>query len=424
MSTCTVCCDKYNKTQRIKVMCPHCDYEACKTCIQTYLLSTTEEPHCMKCKHEHDREFIDSFCTKRFRNVEYRKHREQILYEREMARMPETQPYAEYRIKMKELRLRYFELLDQMFLLRDMRREAINMRNSTLDYDDAIAKMRRDIEEIVEKVNSLELNVTTISSEKFTRKCPYEECRGFLDTDMKCGLCVQQFCEHCNEVIIDSDHVCDPETVETMKLINKDTKSCPKCGTMIHKIDGCAQMWCTECHTAFDWRSGRIETGRVHNPHYFEFKKRSREHGDIPCGGRPTFAELEENEANVNILDLSYKLTLLDRDIIYRYDGIGDDDNLRLRVDYLIKIISDDEFKKELQRRDKHKCKLEDIRNIYGMFSDTCGDLLRQWMIDPTKTKDIMRTVHALADYSNRVITKIRNRYNCSVPYYIFLRAL
>ena len=40
---------------------------------------------------------------------------------------------------------------------------------------------------------------------------------------------------------------------------------------------------------AFDWRSGRIETGRVHNPHYFEFKKRSREHGDIPCGGRPTF---------------------------------------------------------------------------------------------------------------------------------------
>ena len=79
MSTCTVCCDKYNKTCRKKVTCPYCEYDACKTCIQTYLLSTTEEPHCMKCKHEHDREFIDSFCTKRFRNVEYRKHREQIL---------------------------------------------------------------------------------------------------------------------------------------------------------------------------------------------------------------------------------------------------------------------------------------------------------------------------------------------------------
>ena len=325
---------------------------------------------------------------------------------------------------MKSLRLRYFELLDQMFLMRDMRREALNMRNSIVDYDTALDNMRIEVETIVHQVNTLELNITSNGNEKFTRKCPHEECRGFLDTDMKCGLCVQQFCEHCNEVIIDSDHVCDPETVETMKLINKDTKPCPKCGTMIHKIDGCAQMWCTECHTAFDWRSGRIETGRVHNPHYFEFKKRSREHGDIPCGGRPTFAELEENEADTNILDLSYRLTLIDRDLIYRYDGIGDDDNLHLRVDYLLKNISVEDFKKELQKRDKHKCKLEDIRNIYSMFSDTCGDLLRQWMLDTSKTKEIMRTVHALADYSNKVITRIRNRYNSNTPHYIFLRAL
>ena len=134
----------------------------------------------MKCKHEHDREFIDSFCTKRFRNVDYRRHREQILYEREMARMPETQPYAEYRIKIKELRLRYFELLDQMFLMRDMRREALNMRNSIVDYDTALDNMRIEIETIVHQVNTLELNITSNGNEKFTRKCPHEECRGFL----------------------------------------------------------------------------------------------------------------------------------------------------------------------------------------------------------------------------------------------------
>jgi hypothetical protein len=134
--------------------------------------------------------------------------------------------------------------------------------------------------------------------------------------------------------------------------------------------------------------------------------------------------ELEDNGADMNILDLSYRLTMIDRDLIYRYDTVGDDDNLHLRVDYLLKNISVEDFKKELQKRDKHKCKLEDIRNIYIMFSDTCGDLLRQWMIDTSKTKDILRTVHALADYSNKVISKIRNRYNSSVPHYIFLRAL
>ncbi len=423
MDTCSVCCDAYNKTNHKKVTCPYCNYNACKTCIQTYLLSSTEEPHCMNCKHEHDREFIDSFCTKRFRNIEYKKHRENILYEREIARMPETQPYAEYKLKMHSIRKRYYELLDGLYMMRSLRSEAINMNNPTKVYDDSIVKIAQEIEDIVHQVQTLEININNVSGSKFTRKCPQHECRGFLDENMNCGLCLQTFCKHCNEPIT-SNHICDPETVKTIKLINKDTKPCPKCGTMIHKIDGCAQMWCTECHTAFDWRSGRIETGRVHNPHYFEFKKRSREHGDIPCGGRPTYEELFCAGANDNILDLSYRLTMIDRDLIYKYGGLYDDDNLQLRVQYLLKELSIDNFKKELQRRDKYKCKIEDIRNIYEMFSDACGDLLRQWIIDTSKTKCILRTIHGLADYSNKVITRIRNRYNSSIPHYIFLRAL
>jgi len=42
MSTCTVCCDKYNKTQRVKVTCPHCDYERVKR-VSDLFLSTTED---------------------------------------------------------------------------------------------------------------------------------------------------------------------------------------------------------------------------------------------------------------------------------------------------------------------------------------------------------------------------------------------
>jgi len=423
MDKCTVCCDTYNKTNHKKVTCPFCNYESCKTCNQTYLLSIIEDPHCMKCKNEFSREFVDSFCTKRFRNVEYKKHREQVLYEREMARMPETQPHAEYKIKMEKLRQDYYSLLDSFYMIRSMRNEAEIKSHSTEQYDESMAKIRHDIQNIVREVNTLEVNITETNLERFTRKCPSESCRGFLDMEWVCGLCSKTFCDKCGEEIVDG-HVCDEKLVKTMKLINKDTKPCPKCGTMIYKIDGCAQMWCTDCHTAFDWRSGRIETGRVHNPHYFEFKKRSREHGDIPCGGKPTYEELSSNGANENILNLSVKLSIIDRDLIYKYGDIHDDDNLYLRVDYLTNEITDEDFKKELQKRDKHKCKITDIRNIYEMFSDTCGDLLRQWMLDTTKTKDIMHTVHGLADYSNKVIMNIRNRYNCSVPYYIFLRAL
>jgi len=52
-------------------------------------------------------------------------------------------------------------------------------------------------------------------------------------------------------------------------------------------VRNCDQMWCTQCHTAFNWRTGRIESV-VHNPHYFEWLRRNgnavpRNPGDIPC---------------------------------------------------------------------------------------------------------------------------------------------
>ena len=60
-------------------------------------------------------------------------------------------------------------------------------------------------------------------------------------------------------------------------------------------VRNCNQMWCVMegCNTAFDWVSGRIITGAVHNPHYYEWLRRTggqqRETGDIPCGGVPTY---------------------------------------------------------------------------------------------------------------------------------------
>ena len=51
--TCNICCEKYNKSLNIKVICPfaNCNFEACKTCVRTYLLGTTNDPHCMNCKN-------------------------------------------------------------------------------------------------------------------------------------------------------------------------------------------------------------------------------------------------------------------------------------------------------------------------------------------------------------------------------------
>ena len=103
MTICDVCCEHHNKINHKKVECPFCDLSSCRSCSQRYILSSFEDPHCMGCKTLWNREFVDLFCTKYFRNTELKRHREVVLFEREKARMPETQPEVERILQMKKV---------------------------------------------------------------------------------------------------------------------------------------------------------------------------------------------------------------------------------------------------------------------------------------------------------------------------------
>jgi hypothetical protein len=86
----------------------------------------------------------------------------------------------------------------------------------------------------------LDMNMTHGAPKKtFIRKCPGEACRGFLSSQWKCGLCEKYTCKDCLEVKFGDEHVCNPDAIETAKLINSDSKPCPGCGAVIFKIDGC-----------------------------------------------------------------------------------------------------------------------------------------------------------------------------------------
>jgi hypothetical protein len=155
----------------------------------------------------------------------------------------------------------------------------------------------------------------------FVRKCPMEDCRGFLSSAWKCGLCQTHVCSKCHEPKLEGEgtvedvqedtkevtegikqentedtkqeeeetagirprgHVCDPNNVETANLLKKDSKPCPKCACIIFKISGCDQMFCTQCHTAFSWKTGAIETKVIHNPHYYQYLRDQSANGEIP----------------------------------------------------------------------------------------------------------------------------------------------
>ena len=235
MTDCSVCCEKLNKSNHKNISCGYCDFSACKTCIQKYLIESSQDPHCMNCKKIFTRDFLNDNCTKVFINTDLKTHRETVLLDRQKCLIPETQPYV---ILEKEKE----KLHHKIKIIEAEKLEILKLLKSK----------DSDINKIYNEINRLHVDntgnvVTTLGEgsdqvrKKFIRKCPMNECKGFLSSRWKCGLCETNICNKCNENENEdeNEHVCKPENVASMELLNKDTKPCPACGTMICKISGC-----------------------------------------------------------------------------------------------------------------------------------------------------------------------------------------
>ena len=216
---CNICCDTYNKSTRGKICCAYCEFAACRLCCETYILSETI-PKCMNppCAKEWSRKFIRENFTDVFINTKYKGHLESILFDQEKALLPATQILVEERIRKEKVRKQMGDL--------DLQIQDLYVQKRALE-----RTLYTNGEENASK---------TVSN--YVRACPADECRGFLSSQWKCGICEQWTCPQCHELKgleRDCDHTCDPNNVETAKLLEKDTKPCPKCQTKIFKISGC-----------------------------------------------------------------------------------------------------------------------------------------------------------------------------------------
>ena len=69
------------------------------------------------------------------------------------------------------------------------------------------------------------LGGVTVERRAFVRACPYADCKGFLSTAWKCGLCEMWTCSECHEgrgPDRDAPHTCDPEHLETARMLERD----------------------------------------------------------------------------------------------------------------------------------------------------------------------------------------------------------
>lgn len=307
MSDCPICAESYTKSIRHKIDCPspECEFSCCKNCIKNYITVDKEDPKCMSCKKIYTRTFLQEILSNNWLTKQYKPIRENILLEREKAKIPNT-----------------MGLVENERAARDQEKE---LRHLNIEYAKKLQELhtlRRDMEgrrELIERIRDGDLT-TNKERKVHTVKCP--NCPGFLNTKWKCPACESRICRHCRDeiksesgtvdsvVIVPPDeedfrrepdteyHVCDPDTLASARAIRQDTRPCPKCGTPIHKIEGCDQMWDPQCGTAFSWRTGRIVTGIIHNPHYFQFMRENggmpRQPGDVQCGGPPTIAAITQ----------------------------------------------------------------------------------------------------------------------------------
>jgi hypothetical protein len=175
--------------------------------------------------------------------------------------------------------------------------------------------------------------------------------------DSTCGNCETEMCLRCMRAIEKSSkHICNPDDIKSVNEIKKTSKNCPTCLISISKIEGCDQMFCTECHTPFSYNTGkRIEREFFHNPHYTEFLEKNP--------GKSIFNQCNETDTILNGIitkpvDIPMKqyiklikyfqtrhvyITYIQPSLRKEIDDCSDYSNER--KDYILGNVSDAEFK-------------------------------------------------------------------------------
>ena len=432
---CPICCDKYTVQLRKAVTCPYCEYSACTVCLKKYLTEGSLDAHCMGCRRAWNDEFLDLNFTRAFRIGPYKKHREKILMEREIAVLPTRQPRVEAKLKVRETTNKILEInkilvaieVERSKALRASQRLAAQVTRYTAESEGRAppAWTLTDGEK-----------AATPDKAKFIMKCPDSECRGFLSTAYKCGTCQMWACPDC--LVIkgrdkDSEHTCDPGQKESVALIIKESKPCPKCGERISKIDGCDQMFCVDCHTAFSWNTGNVVNGVIHNPHYYEYLRKvgngvaPRNAGDVPCGGVPFYAHIDRAIRNFPrlIRETIMRIHRITSEIVDEHlekfqGGFNLNDNGDLGVMYLMKEITKEAMQRELAKRELKRNKHMAIRAVLEMFVTTSTMMLNNIMSKVPDSDEelslLMLEYTNLRKYVNDSLMGVSKMKSCSVP--------
>tara|TARA_B100001287_G_scaffold269676_1_gene267424 strand:- start:560 stop:1777 length:1218 start_codon:yes stop_codon:yes gene_type:complete len=391
----------------------------------------------MNCRIEWNIEFIENSFTKVFVKNTYYPEKTKLLLDRQKSMLPETQPIVEI-------------LHNRVDLIGDINK----MKDKKQDLYDEIRNIDNEISLIYRRIANAEdahagkrlMKPNESPKKEFIKKCPFNNCNGFLSTAWKCSLCNCNVCPKCHQIKSCgeeesemSPHICNEDDIKSVALIKKDSKPCPKCNSLIFKIDGCNQMWCTNCHVAFNWVTLQIEVGRVHNPEYFRWM---REHGggmpreeDRICGGDadivtfyplhtfltrirpPNFKQIEFSKWDCQskaIIECFRQMNHLRYYEMPRFEDINSESKKQsLRIKFMMKEISEEQWLKQLITLEKINKRKYDYRCLIDMVTQCISDNLGLHMRENRFTEKMfnIQSLNEIIDYYNTHMDNLAKKY-------------
>lgn len=437
---CSICAETFNNSTKATITCPYsnCLGTACKNCVRTYILSKTSDPHCMFCKQTFTFNFMSQNLNRSWMETDFKNHRAKMIMETQMSLMPTSMEAAE----------RYKKVESH-------EKEVLKLKENITTIRGQLNRVERAKWHLEVEIRNLKLGKTNTPKQEFIRPCGNENCRGFLSTSYKCAQCDLYTCPDCFEIIGYSktdEHTCKKENVETAAMIKKECKQCPgKCGANIFKIDGCSQMYCTNCHIAFDWNTLAIETGTIHNPHYYQVQAQlngagpiARAPGDVLCGGLPGYqifrarvlnklSSATTNSGSSSITGLAPSITNMHRFVghitnvnLYntrqKVEGLANNEDIRIK--YLLHQIE----KKDLGilgvRKDTQRRKYNEFLHLYELLSVSGIEIFATLVNSELSDKDFINEVSGfikqyteLCKYCNKEFQTISLTFNLTVPF-------
>jgi hypothetical protein len=453
---CGVCC----LLAKDFVKCVYCSEKACHDCYETYLLDQHEDK-CMFCNKHWSYEFVQTNLRESFINGRYKDRKKMLMFEREKALLPATQielaedekkeeVLKKQRVLMMRMKTVEKDMKHYMKIYKAKKSSAQEKEDAYVLMEEHLEKMRNIRNKIIKIREDAELNAEIPKEEKKTQMvvpCSMNDCRGFVVSEEKsfaCGMCKTEHCKKCR-CKKDDEHKCDPNTLETIKLLASDTKPCPKCHIPIFKIAGCDQIWCTGCHTAFSWKTGQIETGHIHNPHYWEYLQKQGRDVDgvrnmMGINARPNMNQCLTLEDTIMDYSNEYYRGLCVAIMHMRHGTVQERDDMNankdLRKRYLLKEIDEKGLKMVLYKRERKRKFNAELVQILNMVYETTKDMIL--LSYTTKfveyrsnakgkgtnfSKDLVSNVCPeitnITNYSLEQIDKLCDRFNYVKPRYV-----